>query len=235
MEYNLYCDESSHLFHSRNKIMTLGFVSCPKEMAKQIARELREIKIAYNLNPKYELKWTKVSVSKIDYYKELIDYFFSKHEITSRIIIADKSNLQYELYGLSHDEWYYRQYYLLFGKTLCENDRYNIYIDIKDTNSAYKIFKLKEVLSKSYYDYAGNMFKNMQHIRSHESELLQLNDLIIGAIAYKNNNLGSSPAKKMIVEYLAGVSGKDLISKTDRTEEKLNIFKWEASYYGQRM
>lgn len=231
LEYNVYCDESSHLRHSDNKIMTLGYISCPKAYVKPISQHLKNIKQKHGLSSFYELKWTKVSSTKINYYKELIDYFFDNEKLFARIVVANKSNLDYQRYKLSHDDWYYRMYYLLLGKTFLETNKYYIYLDIKDTNSSAKVSRLNEILSKSYYDFAGTMIMNLQQIRSHESEILQLNDLIIGALSYKNNRLSRSPAKLEVVNYLEERSGKSLISSTSRYEEKFNILKWEANFY----
>lgn len=231
MIFNLYCDESNHLAHSNNDVMTLGFISCVKDSSKQISKDLRNLKSKYNLNVNYELKWTKVSMNKIDYYKELIDYFFDNNDLRFRVVIADKSELDFnKYYYLDHDKWYYRVYYMLLGKTLLEKNKYNIYIDIKDTCSSEKVAKLKEVLNNSYYDFTEEMICKIQHIKSHESELLQLNDLLIGAIGYKNNNLHNSTAKLEIVRYLEEMSGESLISSTNRHSEKFNLFKWVSNY-----
>lgn len=212
--------------------MTLGFISCQKAYVKPISQHLKNLKQKYGLSSSYELKWTKVSSSKMNYYKELIDYFFENDKLSARIIVANKSSLDYQRYKLSHDDWYYRMYYLLLGKTFLETNKYYIYLDIKDSNSSSKVSRLNEILSKSYYDFAGTMIMNLQQIRSHESEILQLNDLMIGALAYKNNRISSSTAKLEVVNYLEEKSGKSLISSTSRHEEKFNILKWEASFYG---
>lgn len=232
MKYNIYCDESSHLAHSENKIMTMGMISCPKEYCKAIGKDLRMLKSKHRLSVSYELKWTKVSLTQIDYYKEVIDYYFEKDYLSCRVIIADKSELDYPKYRISHDDWYYRMYYLLLGKTLIETNQYNIYIDIKDTCSNQKIKRLHEILSRSYYDFAGLMILKIQQIRSHESELLQMIDLIIGAVAYKNNELAGSAAKLELCRYLEEKAGKGLTKSTGRCEEKFNILKWRAGYYG---
>lgn len=190
------------------------------------------LKNKHGLSASYELKWTKVSLAKVDYYKEVIDYFFDKDGLSSRVIIADKTELDYQNYGISHDDWYYRMYYLLLGKTLIETNEYNIYIDIKDTCSNQKIKHLHEILSRSYYNFVGSMILKIQLIKAHESELLQMIDLIIGAVAYKNNKLAGSEAKLELCRYLEEKTGKSLTQSTERCEEKFNIMKWQAGYYG---
>ena len=165
---------------------------------------------------------------KTDYFKDVINFFCTNEVLKARIIIADKSGLNYSKFNITHDDWYYRMYYLLLGKTLSEDSEYNIFLDIKDTNSIEKVHKLQNVLNNSYYDFSGKMIKHIQHVHSHEVELIQLTDLLIGAVSYKNNRLISSPAKLEVVDYLSERTGKVLTISTPLYEDKFNILKWEA-------
>ena len=76
MEYNVYCDESCHLENDGIEIMGIGGVWCPKEKVKEISDRIREIKKRYNISPTSEIKWTKVTPSKVDFYLDLINFFF---------------------------------------------------------------------------------------------------------------------------------------------------------------
>ncbi|NTV59869.1 MAG: DUF3800 domain-containing protein, partial [Chlorobiaceae bacterium] len=42
--FNIYCDESCHLEHDRQKAMVLGAIWCPLDKTREIAVRLREIK-----------------------------------------------------------------------------------------------------------------------------------------------------------------------------------------------
>lgn len=44
--------------------MILGAISCPKEQKRRIFDNIREIKLKYGLDSRFEIKWTKVSDSK---------------------------------------------------------------------------------------------------------------------------------------------------------------------------
>lgn len=73
---NLYCDESNHLLHNENDIMILGYISCNSNKVRETNIAIRTIKEKHNLKKGYEIKWTKVSKAKMDFYKDLIEYFF---------------------------------------------------------------------------------------------------------------------------------------------------------------
>ena len=67
--YNIYCDESCHLENDGKPIMLLGGIWCPIEEVKRLAAELRDIKNRYKATG--ELKWTKVSKARQDFYLEV--------------------------------------------------------------------------------------------------------------------------------------------------------------------
>lgn len=74
---------------------------------------------------------------------------------------------------------------------------YNIYIDIKDVFSNKKANKLHDVCCNTFCDFQHKMISKVQPIRSNEVEIMQLTDIIIGAIGYVNRNFieGISIAK----------------------------------------
>jgi len=74
--YNIYCDESCHLEHDRQEVMVLGAVWCPLQDTRKIAEDVRQIKKQHGLSSRFEVKWTKVSPAKVDFYLDLVDYFF---------------------------------------------------------------------------------------------------------------------------------------------------------------
>ena len=90
---NIYCDESCHLESDSSDIMVLGGISCNAEDKKQIFEEIRAIKIKHDLSSWFEIKWTKISYKKLEFYKELVDYFFSNNLRFRGIIATDKKIL----------------------------------------------------------------------------------------------------------------------------------------------
>lgn len=223
MLYNFYCDESCHLPNDRNKIMVLGGIWCPKSKVKKINEEIREIKRKYFIGS--EMKWVKVSEAKKYAYLELVNYFFDSDDLHFRVLIVDNKNaINHERFNQTHDDWYYKMYFNMIKTILSPKDRYNIYLDIKDTKSKTKIRKLKEVLSNNMYDFSHQTIANMQVIRSHEVEIMQIVDILIGAMSYVSRNLNSVNAKKEIIELMKERSGYSLVRNTPPREDKFNVF-----------
>jgi len=227
--FNIYCDESCHLEHDRQGIMALGAVWCSLEKARETAQAIRAIKEKHKVGRDFEIKWTKVSPGKVEFYAELIDYFFTEDDLHFRALIAaDKDKLQHGAYGQTHDEWYFKMYFTMLKAILRPNASYQIYLDIKDTRSAPKVEKLWDVLCNNAYDFSREIFQKVQTVRSHEVEQIQLADLLTGAVAYANRNLSGSSAKQRLVKLICERSGYRLTRSTLYKEEKLNLFRWDA-------
>jgi hypothetical protein len=210
--------------------MVLGAIWCPLEIVKEANSAIREVKHKHGLSSSFEIKWIKVSPAKQAFYIELVDYFFNNNDLHFRALtVPDKSKLQHELYGQDHDTWYYKMYFDMLKVILEPDARYRIYLDIKDTRSAGKMAKLHDVLCNNMYDFQRQIIERVQTVRSHEIELLQLADLLIGAISYINRNLTTNSAKVALVEKIRERSGYSLVKTNLLREDKLNLFVWHAT------
>jgi len=226
--FNVYLDESCHLEHDDSRVMTLGAVWCPEDKTRDISIRLRDIKQAHGLSNTFEIKWTKVSPAKVAFYRAVIDYFLDDDDLHFRgVVIPDKSILDHGHFRESHDDWYYKICFLLLEPIIDPTQSYRIYLDIKDTRSESKRSKLEEVLRNAKYDGPGNIVQRVQQIRSHESELMQLADLLIGAVTYANRGLTTSATKRALVERIRTRTGFSLTHTTWMREPKLNLLKWQ--------
>lgn len=227
--FNVYCDESCHLERDGHKVMVLGAVWCPSEEVREIGKRIREIKAENGLNPALEIKWTKVSPAGTRFYVDLVNYFFDTKSLHFRaLIVPDKTLLNHEKFGQTHDEFYYKMYFVLLRAILTRNDRYRIYLDIKDTRGGDRVKKLREVLSNSIYDFSLHAIEQMQIVRSHEVEIMQLTDLLIGAISYANRESAGNAGKEAVVKRMRDRSTFALTRSTFFREAKCNIFRWDA-------
>jgi hypothetical protein len=104
----------------------------------------------------------------------------------------------------------------------------HIYLDIKDTRGGAKVRKLHEVLCNNAYDFKREIIDRVQIVESKHVELMQLADLLIGAVSYANRHLADNPAKVSLVQEMRTLSGLDLQNTTLLREEKVNIFRWRA-------
>lgn len=236
---NIYCDESCHLQNDKEPVMVIGAVYCPIEKKEEIFERLYSFKVKHNLIPKnkkndkdnrpyYELKWNKVSKSQIEYYKDVINYFFDDDDLQFRVlVVSNKTDINYEKFNHTHDTFYYKMYFGMLKAILNPENSHHIYIDIKDTKSKEKVHKLEQVLRNDKYDYSKEIIKKVQQVRSHEVEILQLADLLVGATAYVNRGLANSKAKNELINLIKHRSKYSLTKSTLLKERKFNVFIWE--------
>lgn len=229
--YLLYCDESCHLPNDGIDIMILGTVYCKERYKEQIFKDIRKIKEKHSLSPYFEVKWTKVSPAKIELYIELMEYFFENDNLFFRGLVAKgKNSLDHSRYNDgSYNSWYYKMYYSLIDKIIFPDESYRIYVDIKDTIGGKSISKLHDVLCNNVYDFKQEVIRDVNQIHSHESEIMQIADLINGALAYFHKGLYSEDEKKVkskLVNIIKSKTGLSLETSSNRYEKKFNLFVW---------
>ncbi len=230
---NIYCDESCHLPNDGQKAMVLGALWCYKAKAGEHNRAIAALKRKHNLSPFFEIKWTKVSPGKLFFYQELVNYFFDSRAMGFRAwVIPDKSILCHDDHDQTHDDWYYKMYFYLLRNLISQGRKHHIYIDIKDTRSRMKLAKLGDVLSNAKYDFSREIIERIQHVHSHDIGLMQLADILIGALAYHARGLSESPAKNAIIQLIKERTGLSLTLNTLPSEQKFNLCIWHPNSRG---
>tara|TARA_B100001989_G_scaffold250727_1_gene228374 strand:+ start:128 stop:835 length:708 start_codon:yes stop_codon:yes gene_type:complete len=226
--FNVYCDESSHLENGDNATMVIGCVYCPADESKLISSALKELKVRHGIRKGVETKWTKVSKSKQAYYLDLLEFFFSNPSLKFRaVVIPDKSKLDHAAFKQRHTDWYYKMHYYMLDWIIVAWCSYNIYLDIKDTKGGDATKELHKVLKARNHDYDGECVQKVQQIRSHESEILQLADFLIGALSYAFRELDTNEAKKAVSDELIKVlPASNIKTSTSYTYKKFNYLVW---------
>ncbi len=213
--FNFYCDESTHLLEDGHPFMLIGYVSVAYPQIKQHKKYIKLLREKHKF--KGEIKWSNVSKSQYQFYADVVDYFFAT-DLQFRSVIIRKEQIDEEREEFSYQDFYYRMYYQLLHHKMKEDFFYNIYLDIKDTNSQYKLKKLSEILRHS------SQIRNIQFIKSYESYLLQIADLLIGAINYHLRGLNKVIAKNKLIEKIESHTEIDLERSTPKMEDKFNLF-----------
>jgi hypothetical protein len=165
-------------------------------------------------------------------YLEFVDYFFDEGDLHFRaLVVPDKSKLCHPLFDQTHDDWYYKMYFDMLKTILDPNDQYHIYIDVKDTRGSTKTAKLHDVLCNNMYDFSRHIIERLQLVRSHEVEILQLTDLLIGAVMVANRGIAASTAKRALVDRIRQRSNYSLKQTTLYRENKVNVLVWQAQEF----
>lgn len=228
MEYNVYCDESCHLKSNNSKYMLIGAVYCPKFKVKKINEYIEHLKENYNLSNKIELKWNKIDKKMEKLYLDIIAYFFNNDDLKFRVIVIDKTKLNHEKYNQTENDFYHKSYYEMLKYIITPGNSYNIYPDIKDTNSYYYHQIMLDYLRFKMSDTNKKTIKKVQPIRSYEAPILQINDILIGALSYYYRGLSENRIKLTIVNEINKFYQNSFDVSSYYNNTKFNIFIWRS-------
>jgi len=226
MEYKIFCDESNHLLSDKSDLMVNGAICAPANKVESYNRFIKYLRHKYDYH--YELKWTKLFSHNLAFYKELIDFFVESDMQFKATLVLHKSRHRHLQYGYDHEKFYYIAFYYTLRDFIDSNafSHYKVYLDYKDTKSSEKIKTLKEVLE---HKGLSTNSVDIYVINSKESQIMQLCDLFIGAIGYRNRTdiKKDSKIKKDIIDYM--LEKRLQLHFTARDEEKFNVFKWDLA------
>lgn len=225
--YAVYCDESSHLPNDGFPTMSMGAIWCPRSEVKEAGQRIREIKMRHGMAAGAEIKWTKISPAGLSLYIELVDYFFDNDSLAFRVLVAtSKNKLAHVNFAQTHDEWFYKMYFLLLNNIIQNKSCYSIFIDQKDTRSREKVKHLSDVLANANYDFSREIIERVQTVRSDEVPLMQLTDLLLGAVSSISRGGPLSIAKSELIKRIQKRSRYSLRRSTTLAERKFNVFYW---------
>lgn len=232
MLIDIYCDESRQdlLVNKANvkmndRYVCFGGIWIPNEKRAIIKRQINEIKHKHGIHN--EFKWGNVSNSKLAFYQELVNLFFrpENDDIYFRCVVIDALEVDNKQFNDSDQELgYYKFYYQLLHNWLKASNDYYIFTDFKTNKDRSRLNELRRITNLGMY---GERIKLIQAIDSSESVILQLQNILMGTVAYKFNfgDDGQSEAKKELVLLVEKYLGQKIAPMQKNEQKKFNIFK----------
>ncbi|MCD6116299.1 DUF3800 domain-containing protein [bacterium] len=226
MKFEVYCDESMpDLFTTKKpagRYLMIGGLWLPASLREEMKHKIRRLREKHNTWG--EIKWSKVSPSRLSFYLDLIDMFFSYDlELRSRCIAVDHTQLKMSLYDNDSELGFYKFYYQLLHHWILDFNEYRIFCDIKTNRDPDRLKVLKRCLQ---YANLSSIITDIQSLPSRQVVLIQLCDLLLGAASSRmNNTLKAGSAKSELVCFLEKGIGIDTLAPTPKGTEKFNIFK----------
>jgi Protein of unknown function (DUF3800) len=194
----VYIDESS----TQHRYLVLGAVVTPSANVDGFVRMLWNARLP-DL-PREEMKWVKVSRTKLPAYIRFVDFFFDqvRGSIDFHSLVIDTTRQQHRIYNQGNREIGFNKevYQLAMKCARLYNALFHIYPDRRETNQRPEDLRLmlnRGIRRKG--DKRDWPFRRVQFRDSKKTLLLQLSDLLAGALAYRLNEHdiadGASPAK----------------------------------------
>lgn len=239
--YHIFCDESRQ---SKDRYMVLGGIIIPAETIVTFNETMAAYRKKYNMNA--ELKWSKVKPQKLEEYKGFVEYFFAltnSDNIHFKSMIIDNHAVNHKKFSDGdHEAGFYKFYYQLiyhcFGRQYFNEAKKTKFIIHPDSRtSPYNLDELKTVLNHGMakgFAKPISPFVSIEPLVSHNTEIGQVNDIIIGAIGYHKNGYhllaNSSQGKISLADYIAKSAGlKNLQNNTPYNMRRFGIWNFRLS------
>jgi len=229
MDFEIYCDESHQEYFKTRQgdgphyvlIGGLWIEASKRDNYKTRIKSLRK-----QFDVQGEFKWHRVSPSRIEFYRALVQLFFEE-EMRFRCIVLPADQLDAVKFHKSDNElMFYKFYYQLLHHWIYDFNRYRIFLDLKTNRVDDRLRVLEQVLQNSNLT---SEIISVQALPSHELDLLQLTDVLLGAVGYKFHLCTSSQSKLAIIEEIEGYLPNHVIQPTRRGESKFNIFQFRPN------
>lgn len=226
MNFEVYCDESRpDLLCSerpQSRFMVIGSLWLPTEYRQRMKADIHALRDKHRIGG--EFKWQKVSPSKLEFYRDLIDWFVAQDgNLRFRCIAVDREKLNLlQFHGADQELGFYKFYYQMLHHWILDFNQYSVFCDFKSNRVRVRLHELQRCLD---YSNLSSDIENVQAVRSRESVLLQAVDVLTGIAASKlNDSLVAGSAKWELVTHLEKALGHS-IGPTYRSEQKFNVFK----------
>lgn len=200
--FNVFCDESWHTTRSGGISVTVGALICPLPDVRSLSESVRSIKTEHGFKPDFEVKWTKISPAKADFYTDLVDLFLYHDGLRFFGAIMESETGSRTDSRTSRERIHEELGRRLLDSVLRGPHRYRVYLDVRDTRGGTRLRRLRETVPTGPAGVDRPHVERIQQVRSHESEVMQIAHLLTGALAYANRGLGSNAGKTTVVARL---------------------------------
>lgn len=225
MKFEVYCDESRpDLLCAQRptaQYMVIGGLWLPAKERQRMKLDIHSLRDKHHIGG--EFKWQKVSPSKLDFYRDLTDWFIGMgDQLRFRCIAVEheKVNLM-RFHGNDQELGFYKFYYQMLHHWILDFNEYAVFCDFKSNRIRTRLHELARCLANANLT---SDIVNVQAIRSRESVLIQAADVLTGIAAGRlNNNLRVGSVKWELVNHIEQVLGHQ-IRATHRSEQKFNVF-----------
>jgi hypothetical protein len=226
MDIEIFCDESrqdyfAHALGAKpGRYMAIGGLWIESQSRALVKEQIRSLRRRYAVGG--EFKWSRVSPSRLDFYLEMVDLFFTSG-MRFRSIVIETHRLDAPRFHDGDDElMFYKFYYQLLHHWIDPSNAYRIFVDMKTNRVGHRLTHLRDVLRNAN---TVRSILDVQALPSHEVDLLQLDDLLLGATSFRLNGSSESAAKVAVASRIEHHLGHT-IGPTTKGEEKFNVFRW---------
>lgn len=222
MKYEIYCDESCwEALYDKDShhYAAIGGIWIPAEKRKEVKTFIGNLKAKYGLYG--EMKWKRVCPKSVEMYKELVNMFFDDEQIRFRAICIKASEVNHDRFNAGNSELgFYKFYFQLIHHWMLMGNSYQVFVDYKTNGYQHRVQELGTILNNA----STAELTQIQSLPSEESVLIQLADVLTGAVASAFNSQTMLSASKQSIRELIEKRLGHSINGTPVSETKFNVF-----------
>ena len=227
---HVYADESRL---KGERYMLIGGLWVPAPAEPALRGDIARLRIDSHLTA--EFKWKKVSRAKLSAYQEMVNIFMKHCEAAFHCIVIDVTFLDYNTFSRGDAELgFYKFYFQLISRKLLSGYHYLVFTDARRNRRAYRLDVLKICTNRWWAKQQGipeaAPVRAVEARNSKQEDLIQLTDVLLGAVGYVWNGHAESPAKLNLIGHIEQqLGGVSLGKGTPQTSRKFNIWHWQPS------
>jgi hypothetical protein len=202
----VFCDESCQT----EQFLVVGALAVPEHCRVALQNRMMSWRARENMNA--ELKWTKVSKSRLPEYQSLVDLAFDeirRRRLSFSAIVVDRSVVDYKRFHRGdRDLGLYKFYYLLLLHKVCRRmargSRLDIFVDQKLSRFSLETLRTYLNVAARRYAHEPGLVARVEPIDSKTCCMIQIADVLMGAIGYHCNRHALIPGAGQPKITLAG-------------------------------
>jgi hypothetical protein len=236
-DYAFFCDESGI---SNDRFTVVGGLCVHRNVIPRIHKNIEDYREKHNM--KAELKWAKISNQKLAEYRALVEYFFAMNNqnlLQFHCVIFDNHRWNHKAYndgdgdiGLS--KLYYQLLHHKFGRRCGGIGSLFVCLDYRISSTPHET--LRRMLNNAAardHGVAGDPYKQIVSVDSKCDDLLQLNDVILGAVSAAKNGrhilASTRAAKRELAELVLSKSGAaSFDTDTPKSVSRFSVWNFRA-------
>lgn len=218
-QFDIYCDESC----TGDRFMVYGGIVLPTRDVQRFNDMMKEWRIKHRIEAESELSWDGVKNHSLGAYRSLIDLYmknrFRDGFLNFKAMICDRQSPDYVAFmkfnhKISADLGYYKLYQVFLRHKLgpyAKDNDYSLCVYLDERSSNYPLPELRKFLNLGILNRQPFLDRDVVETLgtrlSHETEALQLADVLMGAVGWTMNDKDKRPnanrAKTELAVYLA--------------------------------
>jgi hypothetical protein len=144
-------------------------------------------------------------------------------DLRFRCIAVDRQAMNLDLHNGDAELGFYKFYYQVLHHWILDQNEYTVFCDLKRNRERTRLHTLRRVLNNAN---RTSIIRDVQSLPSPEVVLLQICDVLLGAVSARiNERTDIGAAKEGVIAHLERRLNLARLGPTQKSEEKFNIFR----------